>query len=212
MMQPVVAQDSYPSTRSRSGIHTVDRSEFAWLRSCRTKSNSDRCARGRRPIASRPRGTEVASGVWIGSSDFGGQEGAARLGVDPGDLEVDVDEIDFCWLTDQLHEDAFGAETLLAVSKEPRGGMLTYDVRILAVPLPSGRRLYVQLADIGDELLGVARGPSADVRFLSAHGGGGVDIPVDVHVDELSAIDYIWTLAESGGYVHEALTDETPIG
>ena len=67
--------------------------------------------------------------------------------------------------------------------------------------------MYVQLSDFGNELLGLARGPSADVRFLGAHGGEGVDIPVDVNVDELYAIDYIWTLAEDLDYIHEALTD-----
>ena len=85
-------------------------------------------------------GKEVVPGAWIGTSEVSGQEGAARLGVDAGDLEVDVDEIDFDWLTDQLQEDAFDAETLLQVSKEPRGGMLSYNLSILAVPLRSGRR------------------------------------------------------------------------
>jgi hypothetical protein len=104
-------------------------------------------------------GEELVPGAWIGSSDFDGQEGVARLGLDPGDLDVDVDDIDLGWLTDQLNEDALGAETLLEVSKEPRGGMLTYNLRILALPLPSDRRLYVQLSDYGGELLGLARGP-----------------------------------------------------
>ncbi len=153
-------------------------------------------------------GKQVVPGAWIGSSEVDGQEGAERLGVDPADLEVDVSDIDFFWLTDQLYENAFGAQTLLAVHKEPRGGMLSYNHLIFAIPLPSNRRLYVQLSDLlGDELLGSARGASADERFLSAHGGAGVDIPVEVNVEELFAIDYIWTLAEPGGYVHEALTE-----
>jgi hypothetical protein len=152
-------------------------------------------------------GKEVVPGAWLGSSDFDGKEGVARLGMDPSNLDIDVDDINLEWLTDQLNEKVLGAETLLEVSKEPRGGMLTYNLRIVALPLPSDRRLYIQLSDYGDELLGLARGPSADERFLGAHGGEGVDIPVDVNVEELYAIDYIWTLAAPGSYVHEALTD-----
>jgi hypothetical protein len=116
-------------------------------------------------------GALIADGVHVGHVQIDGTEGAARLGIHRisswSDYSLDDVPSD---LSGELDMDGYGAKVIDVVSKFPPGAMLSYWVKLLAVPLPSGRRLYVQIGDDGTHALGTATSPTGDDAFAKWHG------------------------------------------
>ena len=95
--------------------------------------------------------------------------------VDPCRFEIDdehaddvfPDELLDDWL-DSLEPSTVKLNKLVWCSKEPRGGMLTYNYTLAGASLPSGRRLYVEWGDtVKLQGVAVARSKGSDLRFLT---------------------------------------------
>ena len=148
-------------------------------------------------------GERVATGIWIGDATVEEDDAVAVLG-----RELDEDEEGAVedW-ADLLREDDDAWEEVAGCHVVPRGGMLSYYVTVRAVPLPSGYRIYIQLGDAGDCVLGVARAGIDHDAFLSR-----VSLPFDIGSsfstgDTIHTIDGLLAGADEGSFQLEHILD-----